>query len=190
MGIGTIQIQPMWNLPSAVSVSRFDAYANITLSTSSNSSWAGGITVNAAIYTRNGSTLSLSTSGSQSYQFTNTSNNSTNQISGIKYLSLPMNFNVTQQGDYWIAFSSSTASTNANWFTASNIFITAQSQRLFGVVGNGNNNTGQLALGFGIWSTTSAAFPASIAFSQITGAGGYSTLAQLPLFFQAENFTA
>jgi hypothetical protein len=171
IGNGSVQVYPFYS-PEIFSASRADILVSQSISSSSNSSHAGAISVNLGLYTRNGSTLSLASSGSQSYQWTNTSNNSMGSLSGLRRLSVPFNVNYSSGGDLWVAVQSLTASTNANWFTASNLVLQPQmTAQLQGLIGAASNNTNQLVLGEGIWSTTSAALPASIAFSNITGLG-------------------
>ena len=189
IGNGSIAVQQMMGLPGAISFSRLDVLASISVSSSSNSSHAGAISMYAGIYTSNGSTLSLLSSGSQSYQWTNTSSNSQNSIASLRRFSIPITMNVTQNGDYWIAIMSRTSTTNANWFTASNAFITQMTSQIQGLVGEASNATKQLALGMGMYSTTSAGMPASMAFTNITGQGYSSSNSALPLFYNAGNVT-
>jgi hypothetical protein len=170
IGNGSVQVYPI-NAPKAFSASRADMMIFNSISSSSNSSHAGVISVFAGLYTLNGSTLSLASSGSQSYQWTNTSNNSIGSISAQRRLSLPINVNYTG-GDLWMAVMSQTSSTNANWFSASNLVIQPQlTGQLAGLIGQATNNTNQIQPGYGLWSTTSAVMPASMALTAITGAG-------------------
>jgi hypothetical protein len=170
IGNGSLQLYPC-NAPFPFSASRADVLASISASSSSNSSYAGAISLNIGLYTLSGSTLSLASSASQSYAFSNTSNNSMASISGLRRLSVPLNVNYVG-GDLWVGVMSATASTNTNWFTASNVLVQPQmTGQLLGLLGQASNNTYQLALGSGLWSTTSAALPASVAFTAISGIG-------------------
>jgi hypothetical protein len=186
IGNGSVQVYPFYS-PEIFSASRADILVSQSISSSSNSSHAGAISINLGLYTRNGSTLSLASSGSQSYQWTNTSNNSMGSLSGLRRLSVPLNVNYSAGGDLWVAVQSLTTSTNANWFTASNLVLQPQmTAQLQGLIGAASNNTNQLVLGEGIWSTTSAALPSSIAFSAITGlgsAGAGNNVYMAPVFF-------
>ena len=190
VGNGSIAVQPMWNFGDFVSLSRIDVLASVSISSSSNSSHAGAISLYAGIYTLTGSTLSQLTSGSQSYGWTNTSSNSLSVLSGLRRLSVPVNINKTQAGDYWVAIISRTSTTNANWFTASNAFVTQATGQIAGLIGAATTATQQLVPGFGIYSTTSTGLPASMAISNITGIGYSSSVSALPVFIQANNFTA
>jgi hypothetical protein len=183
LGQGSIQFYPI-NDPEPFSASRAYAFASITILSSAGSSNAGVISQYFGLYTRNGSTLSLASSGSQSYQFSNTSNNSFASISGMRQISVPLAVNYTG-GDIWVAAMSLTSSTANNFFTASNLIaqplITGAIQ---GLIGEAFANSKQQVPGQGFFSTTSAALPASVAFSQITG----SNLQLVPVMFA--NFTA
>lgn len=167
LGLGSVVIQPL-GADANFSFSALRQFISGSFSSSSNSSYAGTISVQAAIYTRNASTLSLASSGSQSYAFTNTSNNSSGSLSGVRGITLPLNASLTP-GEYWIGMWSSTASANANWFTVSNMVQSQGNLVYSGLLGAASNTSGQVVFGAGIWSTTSAALPSSIAFSHING---------------------
>lgn len=169
-GNGTVIVVPT-PIQGNVSFSRGDIYASLSVSSSSNSSHAGVISVFVGIYTRNASTLSLASSGSQSHQWTNTSNNSLGSISGVRRLSVPINANMTP-GDYWLAILTRSSTTNANWFSASNFYWSQGiSNGLTGLIGEASNGSKQLAPGWGFFSATSTALPGSMAFSAISGHG-------------------
>lgn len=147
-----------------VTASQVNVPISISLSTSSNSSHAGTLSMALGVYTRSGSTLSTVSSGSVSYAWTNTSDNSTASISGLRYVSLPLNMNMTP-GDYWIGFLSQTNTANANWITISNIVHTAQA--ISGTWLAAANNTNQIVEGFGHLNSTTNAMPASVAISNL-----------------------
>lgn len=189
IGNGTIAVYPVAR-EGAFSASRADIYASLSVSSSSNSSHAGALSVYAGIYTRNGSTLSLASSGSQSYQWTNTSNNSLSLVASLRRFSMPFDVNYTG-GDIWMAVMTRSSTTNANWFTASNVLQSAaiHSGQIVGLIGEATNVTrGQL--GFGRFSASSTALPGSMAFTQISGNYGATASASrlMPnIYFQ--NFT-
>ena len=191
IGNGSVYVYPFIR-EGEFSASRADLFASLSLSTSSNSSHGGTISVFAGIYTRNGSTLSLASSGSQSYAWTNSSNNSTASVQGLRRLSMPFNVNYTGGGDLWMGVMTRTSTVNANWFTASNIvqaagFHTAQ---ITGLIGETANNSMQFMPGQGVFSASSAALPASIGFSQITGAGTTASISKFIPNVYFANFTA
>ncbi len=171
IGQGSVVVYPVLQ-PEAFTASRGDVLASISGSSSSNSSFAGVVSVYLGAYTRNGSTLSLASSGSQSYQFTNTSNNSFASITGLRRLSVPININYPGNIDLYVGMVSLTSSTNANWFTASNIVVPwANTAQLQGLIGEASNNSKQYIPGMGTFSATSAAIPVSIGISNISGLG-------------------
>lgn len=190
IGNGSVFVQPAFNVNGNVSVTRLDLMASMSISSSSNSSHAGALSFNVGVYTRNGSTLSLATSGSQSYQWTNTSNNSEASINALRRFSIPLSANFLDGSDYWVAVLSRSSTTNANWFTASNVRVTMATGQVIGLIGEASNATKQLSPGFGLWSTTSTALPASIAFGDIRGIGSGVANNALPVFVNANNFTA
>jgi hypothetical protein len=172
MGVGSIYVYPIIR-EGAFSASRADILASMTISSSSNSSHAGNISVYAGLYTLNGSTLSLLSSGSQSHQWSNTSNNSLASLSGLRRLSMPFNVNYTGGADLFMAVMTRSSTTNANWFTASNVLIPyyGHTQQIQGLIGEVSNGSRQLLPGQGIFSATSSVLPASMGLSQLSGAG-------------------
>jgi|AGTN01.3.fsa_nt_gi hypothetical protein len=190
IGQGSVFVQPMAGLGGNVSLSRFDVLASMSISSSTNSSHAGALSFGVGIYTRTGSTLSLATSGSQSYQWTNTSNNSLGSLSGVRRFSVPVAANITAGADYWIGVSSRSATSNANWFTASNVRASAATDLIQGLIGEASNQTKQVIPGHGLWSTTSTALPSSIALGDIRGHGSGVANNGLPVFVNGVNFTA
>lgn len=191
VGNGTVAVYPVMR-EGPFTASRADIWASVSVSSSSNSSHAGVLSVYAGLYTRNGSTLSLASSGSQSYQWSNTSNNSLGSIASLRQFSIPFNVNYTGGDDLWVAVMSRSSTTNANWFTASNILQSSggHSGQLVGLIGDATNAT-RGPLGFGRFSASSTALPSSMGFTQITGGqGGTASASRLMpnVFFQ--NFTA
>lgn len=170
IGIGSVVIQPV-RMDANLSMSALREFISGSFSSSSNSSYALTLSVQAALYTLNGSTLSLASSGSQSYAVTNTSNNSTSALSGIKGLTIPLNASLTP-GNYWLGLWSSSASANANWATISNVVQSNSVGSLSGLFGAASAASNQYVLGGGLFSTTSSALPTSIGLSQITGSAG------------------
>lgn len=162
----------MWpqRVTCAVTGSRVNHLVSMSVSSSSNSSHAGTISLSFGIYTLNASTLSLASSGSQTYNWTNTSNNSMASLSGLRALSIPVNCYMPP-GDYYFAFWSRTTTANANWFTASNIYMSGASQQFFGTVGNASNSSNQFFPGYGVHSNASfsTAMPSSIHISNLKG---------------------
>jgi hypothetical protein len=89
---------------------------SMSVSSSSNSSHGGTLSLSAGIYSRNGASISLIKSGSASYAWTNTSNNSQSLLTGLKHVTIPIDTTLSA-GEYWLALWHRTSSTNANWYT-------------------------------------------------------------------------
>jgi hypothetical protein len=176
IGNGTVQVYPA-NMDAVFSASRADVYASISGATIALSTYAGTISAYVGVYTRNGSTLSLASSGSQSYSFSNSSNLNLTAFSGVRNLSVPINVNGAPQ-DAWFGVMTQTASANTNAWTASNMVIPGNGVALAGILGASVNATQQQMLGLGVYSVSSAALPSSMAFSGINGTG--SAAAMMP----------
>ena len=154
------------------SFSRMDLFGSVAVSTSSNSSYQGTLSLAAGIYTRNASTLSLASSGSVSHTWNGTGATSSGSLVGLRNFSLPINAVMTP-GEYFIGILSQSASTNANWVTISNIAVVPFSVAFSGPFGGATNASNQLIAGMGIFSAQTAAIPGTVAFADLiaTGAG-------------------
>lgn len=162
-GQSTVHVDPIW-LPNYLSATRMQILMSASLSTSSNSSFAGTLSWGVGVYTNNASTLSLASSGSTNYQFTNTSDNSSASLQGNRIISVPINVNMTP-GLYWIAQLTQTATANANWITLQNYL---QGVSVFsGSFGGASSGTFAPALGAGHWSVQTAGMPNSMAFTDL-----------------------
>ena len=187
--IGSIFIWPM-QLPNFASASAAQCYISMSLSSSSNSSFAATLSVAMAIYTRSASTFNTISSTIGTFAFTNTTQNSLNFLSGIRQFRFPMNVNATP-GEYWMGMSISSATLNANWATFSIMAVRhfpAVAANFSGTLGEPNPapNSVQYMPGFGMFSTTTSAFP-SIGLSDINGA---QTQWQIVPIVQFINFSA
>lgn len=169
LGAGSVILQPLV-LEAQLTASALRQFISGNFSVT-NSSYGNTISLQAGIYTLNGSTLSLLTSGSASYGLTNTSNNSAAIYSGIKGVTLPLALNLSQ-GNYWLGLWSNTASSGFNFATFSNVVANEGALTYNGILGSSTSASNQAVLGGGVWSATSASLPASIGLSQITGSVG------------------
>jgi len=151
------------------------------------------VALSVALYTRNGSTLSRASSGATNWQMTVSSNDLTASVSGIRYLSVPLNVSATP-GDYWVGCISSTSSNRqaggTNSFAFSNFLDVGQipstgGQGLFSAA---VNSTFQYQLGKGVYSATTTGFPSGIQISEIAGNSSAGAF-RFPLLYAA-NFTA
>jgi hypothetical protein len=179
IGNGTIQVYPLFN-PQPFTASRADVYASLSLSSSSNSSFAGVISLYVGLYTLTGGTLSQASTASQSFQFSNTSNSSFSVVTGVRNLTVPLGVNYTGFQDLWVAVMSKTASTNTNWYTASNVLVSYGPGSQIGLMNGVVTATQQLMPGMGQYSATSASLPASMALSLISGLGSGTAYNLLP----------
>jgi hypothetical protein len=178
-------IYPIY-VPNHLVISRWEGFISLSISTSSNSSHGGTLSMIVGLYTRNASTLSLATSGSGTYAWTNTSNNSTSVLSGLKEVSAGLAATMTP-GDYWLLVMSRTSTANANWWTGSNVVnsMSSTNNAWSGRFMSASNNTDQQILGLGIFSTTTTAPPASIGFTAISGGGSlFSRFQDAPMNFK------
>lgn len=151
--------------PYYVTASRADVFASISVSTSSNSSHNGYVSLYMGVYTRNASTLSLASSGSAAKSWNVTGSTSSGSVVGWRDLTLPIDVNMTP-GRYWVGIISVTNTSNANWFTASNMGLIAVPAAFSGPLG-ATNASNQFQLGNGVFSAQTAALPASVAFADI-----------------------
>jgi hypothetical protein len=166
-GQGVMQINPV-DANANYSASRLDLYASFSVSSASNSSYAGTISVSAGVYTRTGSTLALASSGGQTYSFSNTSNSYNSYLSAVGALSMPFNANFAE-ADYWVGVVSRTASSGANWLTGSNLVYSNVFGNFDGLFNAAPISSAQMVLGQGQYSAAVTALPLTIAFSQIVG---------------------
>jgi hypothetical protein len=168
IGNASVAVQPLF-VPSDAHFDRVIHQISMTVSSSSNSSHAGNVSFRVGLYTKNGSTLSLASSGSATYQWTNTSNNSTSVLLGLRHLSIPLSATLTP-GQYWLAVWSRSSTTNANWFTMSNIAASVASNVYSHSFMAATNTSLALVPGLGRYTATSTALPDSMAFSHLTHA--------------------
>jgi hypothetical protein len=134
--------------------------ASVTTATASVSLWMG-------IYTLNGSTLSLASSGSanNSFQWAQSSNTTANtSINGMRELTVPMNVNM-KPGEYWIAavMSSSTNYTSMAYTMFGNSLLPATA--ILSPIGNTLSRDAMLFQG--IYTAATTAGPTSVVSSAI-----------------------
>jgi hypothetical protein len=162
-GQSSVQVNPIY-VPDYISVTRAQMLVSVSLSTSSNSSHAGTLSWALGIYTNNASTLSLSTSGSVSYAWTDTAGQSSASLQSQKILSLPINF-VGSPGIYYLAHLSQTATANANWITISNQLMGINTPN--GSFAGASSGTFNNMPGLGHWTAATAALPVSMSIAHL-----------------------
>lgn len=174
IGNGTVQVFPAI-VDGPFTASRADMFVSLSASLIPLTSYAGTLSAYIGIYTRNASTLSLASSGSQTYSFSNSNNNNTTAFVGYRNVSVPINVNGAP-GDAWIAVMTQTASAGTNGWTGSNMVFAGAASPIAGLIGSSNAASQQPMLGLGIFSVSSAALPSSMAFSAIVGSNSAGTL--------------
>lgn len=174
-------------MPGQLSASNMRVLYSVSANTHTSASTnTYGISVEAAVYTLNGSTLSQASSGSQSYSGT-WSTNSTASVAGVRELTVPLNVNMPP-GDYWVALRMSTSSSNASMgfsiYQGANMGTVALNPQSFGAA----TNTSRLLFpGHGIYSATSGTLPASMNITEVLGSGTQGSRANF--FFEMRNST-
>jgi hypothetical protein len=176
----TLRFQPM-EVEQFVSATVLRHLGSFSVSSSSNSSWGGTISIHYGIYTKNVSTMSLASSGSVTYAFTNTSSNSFNNLHGQRNFSVPINLSMTP-GDYFVGHIVRTSTVNANSWTMSNVMGSVTNAAFSGEFMIVTSNSNQRALGLGIYSVSVSTLPTAVGFSELTGSGQSSMFSQAFLF--------
>jgi trimeric autotransporter adhesin len=170
-GNGSVQVYPAV-APFPFTATRVDMMASVSAAILAVSTQAQTLSMYVGLYSLNASTLSLASSGSQSYAFTNSSNNSNASITGLRRFSAPINVNYTGGFDLYIAVMSNTTFVNTNGISMSNVAVPiAPVAQLQGLIGQVPANSMQFVPGQGFFSVSSAALPSSIGLSAISGIG-------------------
>ena len=136
-----------------------------------NSTGSANISLGMGIYTLNGSTLSLASSGSANNAFTWSSNSQNPGVTGARLFSVPMNINMTP-GQYWMAAWLSTATTN----TGATVSMMGKGQiyssGAFAALGSNTTVNRGPAFFQGVYTAaTSGALPSVISTAHLTYAG-------------------
>jgi len=163
-GQGTLHLQP-WLIPN-LQMDR--VILHLALSNSSNSSGSGTLSNWVGIYTKNDSTLSLLHSVSASTAFTMSGTaGSYSLFGGIRQLSMGLTQTLTE-GMYWIGVINRTTTGGTN-MSISQLLNSNINSNFSGEFGVASNATNALSLGFGVYSASTTAMPASIGFTQVRG---------------------
>jgi len=190
-GQATFQYVPIaW----PVTASRLDALVEWSAgSSATNATAAIALSAWAAIYTRNGSTLSSLSSGSTQTTYTYASNSAGQtqlQAPAIRPISVPMNMSVTP-GEYFVGFNFSTTASSIG-LTTTNIGQTIsmiggnniQSALNYAEFTAATNNTTNLYGGMGVLTAASAGLGASVALSNISQGGASLSQANVAIVFR------
>lgn len=143
---------------------------------------SGSVTISCGfhIYTRlDQNTLSRYGSTTNSYALTFSGTDGDGSLNhGVRNYSIGWTTTLSAN-DYWFAIAFSTASGNAD-ATFSPIVVSQQASAFSGIFGQASATSIGRFFGQGVWTGTSTASPATIAFSDIQGTG---TLFQRPIVF-------
>jgi hypothetical protein len=193
-GNGSFSINRM-DAVNNVTATRLDMPVLLSIASSATANTFGfAMTVFAAIYTKNGSTLSSLSSGSQTLAFTVASNTagSTQMLGGaIRPVSVPMNINMTD-GEYYVGYGISTNTVSSGTATTANgVTISAMGglgySSAIGWVGDftatTNTSTGMLG-GMGVYSAAISTVPPAVSLSAINQTGSYYSRANIGVVFR------
>jgi hypothetical protein len=187
-GNGTLFMQPM-----QVDDVQFDRVAVpifVSATTQNNSTMGLSLSISWGLYTRNGSTLSLLTdyTTSRTFQTGTIGTVNSNSYNGIRLWTMGLTKTLTE-GQYYVGMISSVTNTRG---TVSNVVASQLNSSFFGLFGQAYDLTMQYTRGLGFYTTSTNAFPASVAISQLYGAATYTTAAgsatnvlRPPIFYMA-----
>lgn len=181
-GQGSLSLNHVY-VPFNVTGSAMKIGGSLTLGTSTAASTgSANLSLWMGIYSLNGSSLSLASSGSTlhafSWQAASTATSALTSLTGMRELTVPMNVNMTP-GEYWAAavISSATTATGATFSVwGNNLLGTAAGQGVLTPLGSAtsNANSGAMMLQ-GIYTAATSAGPSSVAASQINNSSaGYA----------------
>lgn len=166
IGQASLHVQP-WLIPNL----QFDRIVvHKIFSNATNSSGSFTVSDWVGIYTQNVSTLSLLHSASYSTNFSGsgTVGSYLSYGGGIKAITMGLTQTLTE-GMYWIGVINRTTTGGAAGHTLNQALNSNVNTSYLGIMGAATNATNQMSLGFGAYTATTTAMPASIAFTQING---------------------
>ena len=175
-GIGSINIAPV-AVPHYLAASAENILFSQSYSaTNAGSSQAQSLSLTWGLYSLNGSSLSLTTSGSYSTLCSVTGSTSSVSFQGVKGIFLPIRSDsgaaLFAPGNYYAAIISSTASAgNAIAAAISNVVYSfaGGASGYKGIFGSSTFASNQVRAGVGIFSVSTSVLPAAIALSDIAG---------------------
>lgn len=194
LGNGSFSIHRM-EACNPISASRLDVplLVNIGSSATANT-WGLRVTAFAAIYTKNGSTLSSLSSGSTAWSTSKASNSAgCTQLNGIgiRPMSVPMNVNMTP-GEYYVGFGISTNTSSAGtattalgntWSIMGGMIYSSAVPHVGDFTAVTNTSTG-LYGGHGVYSAAISTVPPTVSLSAINQTGSYYARGAVGLIFR------
>ena len=193
-GNGSFSINRM-DVQNIVTATRVDMPVLMSVASSATANtWGFAMTAFAAVYTKNGSTLSSISSASQTLSFSAASNTagSTQMIpAAIRPVSVPMNVYMTP-GEYYVGYGISTntsslgTATTANGITISAFGGLGYSSAIAHVgdfTATTNTSTGLFG-GMGVYSAAISTVPPAVSLSAINQTGSYYSRANIGIIFR------
>lgn len=177
VGQGSLNVRPI-TVASPVVYDR--AVFPLNYSQATNSTLTASLSMWMGIYTQNANTLSLLSSASVSVSVNGSGTASSSVYVGPRMFTLGFT-NTLTAGQYWIGVVSRTSTAGAN-ASISQFLVSQVNSNFSGLWGVSSSVTQQWAPGWGTYSATTSAMPASIAFTQIRGAGA-SLVLRSPAFY-------
>jgi hypothetical protein len=171
---GSLSIQHMY-VPFNITGSAAKVGGSLSVGTSTaNATGSAKMSLWMGLYTMNGSTLSLATSGSTNNAFSwqaasSVSSTSLSGVTGMRQLTVPMNVNMTP-GEYWMAavISSATTAPGASMTMYGNNQLNgAAGGAVLTPIGTNTTAARDVVLLQGVYTAATSAGPASIVGSQI-----------------------
>lgn len=164
-GQGTLHVQP-YAVDEYVAFDRFVMPMMFTATSNQSGSFTASLFL--GIYTKNGSSLSLASSTSQSFAATMSGTvGSYSLYSGLRLFTIGSTGTLVP-GEYYVGILSRTTTAGAAGMTLSQALI-SQINSAFGHWGVSTNSTNQMTAGLGVYSVTQSSLPGSFGFSQLQG---------------------
>jgi hypothetical protein len=170
-GQGWLSIQPMY-VPFNITGGTMKIGGSMSLGSTTNVTTASAnVSLWMGIYTLNGSTLSLASSGSANNGFSwqPASTTGYSSITGMRQMTVPMTVNMTP-GQYWVGaiVSSATTFTGGTFnMYGNNQVASAASNAVLTPIGSGTTAARDVMLLQGIYTSTASSGPATMVGSQI-----------------------
>jgi hypothetical protein len=175
------------SLDQDVAASQFRAIFSVAANTHTSASTnTYGLTAEVGVYTRNASTISKMSSGSQTWSGTY-STNSTASVGGVRELTVPISLAMSP-GEYWFGFRISSSSVNASVGYSQYVVSNQGTLHLSpGRLGAATNTSQLLYPWHGLYATTTGTLPNSVTINDVAGTGTRGSAAMY--WFDLRNYT-
>lgn len=151
----------------------------------SNSTGTLSMSVWFGLYTKTASTMSLLSSISSSTAIINSGTVNSSLHNGMRLFTIGTTGTITA-GDYYAGYlwRTSSGGANATWGV---VAVSQLNTAFAGIMGQAISSSQQYTLGLGVYSATTTGLPASVAFSQITGANSSAILRRNLFYFVSDS---